>query len=276
MRSVNALSRIASAASLALGRDSWMIRSLRPSYEWLLDKASGGRGIEWPVNDTVIRIDPRARRLVSPVVEPELWSWLQSNVKAGDRVLDVGSFLGVYAVVLARWVGTTGRVLAFEPTPGTLRTLERHIQINDVGERVRVFPVALGQTHGEVALHEHSDPYRNAVGVTDPEGAGTAISQVKVTTIDAVCRELRFEPTLLRMDVQGFERAVLMGAAETIAHGRGRLRMVVEVHPQLWPLQRFDAADFDRTLSELGLRARPLAEDGPRYKPDGHVVLEYV
>ena len=271
------LSRIASAASLALGRDSWMIRSFRPSYEWLLDKASGGRGIEWPVNDSVIRIDPRARRLVSPVVEPELWNWLRAIVKPGERVLDVGSFLGVYAVILARWAGLAGRVLAFEPSPGTLTTLKRHLEINGVADRVRVFPVALGESDGEVTLHEHSDPYRNAVGVTDPKGARTAISRVRLTTLDAICRELRFEPTLLRMDVQGFERAVLMGAAETIARGRGRLRMVVEVHPQLWPLHHFDGADFDRTLQELGLRARPLLDaGGPRYRPDSHVVLEYL
>jgi FkbM family methyltransferase len=254
-----------------------MVRAFRPSYEWLLDKASGGRGIEWPVNDCSIRIDPRARRLIGPVVEPELWNWLRATVKPGEQVLDVGSFLGVYAVVLARWSGTTGRVLAFEPTPGTLTTLKRHLEINGVAQRVRVLPVALGERDGEVALHEHSDPFRNAVGVTDPEGARTAITHVKLTTIDAICRELRFEPTLLRMDVQGFERAVLLGAAETIARGRGRLRMVIEVHPQLWPLQRFEAADFDRTLQGLGLRARPLLDaGGPRYKPDAHVVLDYV
>jgi hypothetical protein len=135
----------------------------------------------------------------------------------------------------------------------------------------------LGESDAEVALHEHSDPYRNAVGVTDPAGAATAISQVKLTTIDAICRDLRFEPTLVRMDVQGFERAVLLGATETIVRGRGRLRIVVEVHPQLWPLHGFGPGEFDRTLQELGLRARPLVDgDGPRYRPDGHVVLEYV
>jgi FkbM family methyltransferase len=217
------------------------------------------------------------RRLVSPVVEPELWSWLQAGVRPGERVLDVGSFLGVYAVVLARWAGSSGRVLAFEPTPGILTTLKRHIEINGVADRVRVFPVALGDKEGEVSLHEHSDPYRNAVGVTDPKGSQTAISHVKVTTIDAICRQLHFAPTLLRMDVQGFEREVLLGATETIARGHGHLRMVIEVHPQLWPLHGFDSADFDRTLLELGLRARSLlGRDGPGYEPDGHVVLEYV
>jgi len=274
---VNLLSRTASIASGILGRQSDVVRRLRPSYEWLLDVASGGRGIEWAVNDVIVRIDPRTRRLVSSVAEPELWDWLRRRVTPGEQVLDVGSFLGIYAVVLARWTGGAGRILACEPTPGTLRTLRRHLAINGVADRVKVVPVALGDAHGEVELHEHSDPYLNSVGATDPRGVGTKTSRVRLTTIDDVCREERFEPSILRMDVQGFERAALSGARETIFRGRGRLRMVIEVHPQLWPLQGFDATDFDRTLGDLGLRARTLG--GKRvttYEPDGHVELEYI
>ena len=88
-------------------------------------------------------------------------------------------------------------------------------------------------------------------------------------------REKGFMPTLMRMDVQGFERAVLMGAKQVIQSGRGRLRMVLEVHPQLWP-QGFGIPEFESTLAELGLRARALNKGGPLYKPDGHVVLEYL
>lgn len=254
-----------------------MIRSLRPSYEWLLDKASGGRGVDWPVNDSSLRIDPRVRHLVASSVEPELWNWMRASVRPGEQVLDVGSFLGVYAVFLARWAGPTGRVLAFEPTPRVQKTLRRHLQINGVADRVNLFPVALGDGQGQAQLHEHSDPFRNALGVTDPEGHGTITSCVQQTTVDAICSEQLFEPTLLRMDVQGFERAVLRGARGTIARRRGHLRMVLEVHPQLWPLQGFDEADFDRTLADLGLRAKPLLVGrARRYEPDAHVELEYV
>jgi FkbM family methyltransferase len=273
---VTFLIRTGSLVGALLGRRSRIVRAFRPSYEWLLDAVSCGRGIEWPVNNITLRIDPRMRRFVASVVEPELWEWLQTNVAPGEQILDVGSFLGVYAVVLARWAGSSGRVLAFEPTPRIVPTLQRHVDINGVSDRVKVVPVALGELEGEVELHEHSDPYRNAVGLTDPNGLGTKTSRVRATTIDQECREQGFEPTLLRMDVQGFERAVLLGARETITRGRGRLRMVVEVHPQLWPLHGFDGADFDRTLSELGLRARALKKvRGLDYEPDGHVVLEY-
>jgi hypothetical protein len=78
------------------------------------------------------------------------------------------------------------------------------------------------------------------------------------------------------MDVQGFEHAVLSGARRVIRQGRGRLRIVLEVHPQLWPLQGVDEHGFDALLEELGLRAVPLVKSARRYEPDGHVVLEYI
>jgi FkbM family methyltransferase len=273
---VSLLTRTASLASRALGRQSTIVNALRPSYEWALDAASGGRGVPWPVNGETLRIDPRARRVVASTTEPELWSWLKANVRPHDRILDVGSFLGVYAIFLARWAGPSARVLAFEPTPSTVTMLRRHVEINDMTARVTVMPVALGDAPGYVELHEHSDPYRNAIGADDPLGRTTRTRRVELTTLDAVCRREGFEPTLLRMDVQGFERAVLGGAREVISAGKGKLRIVLEVHPQLWPLQGFDAAAFDATLREVGLRPRPLREGGPLYEPDGHVALDYV
>jgi FkbM family methyltransferase len=265
-----------STVSELIGRNHPLVRQLRPSYEWLLDAASGKRGIEWSVNGEPFRIDPRVRRLVARVTEPELWEYLRAQVGPHERILDVGAFLGAYSVMMARWGGETTRVLAFEPTPTTLPLLRRHVALNKVADRVEVIEHAVGAEAGFVELHEHSDPYRNAVGASDPNGTARGTSRVAVTTLDDACSARNFSPTLLRMDVQGFEHAVLRGAREIIRNGRGKLRIVLEVHPQLWPLQGIDERSFDALLEELGLRAVPLLANRPRYEPDGHVTLEYV
>ena len=148
--------------------------------------------------------------------------------------------------------------------------------MNGLQERVGVLRIALGEREGEADIHEHSEPYRNAIGVTDPAGKETRQTRIVVSTIDNVCESRAFEPTLIRMDVQGMELPVLKGAARTIARGRGRLKIVLEVHPQLWPLYGTDAVAFDRGLRELGLRARPLVPRGAgAYLPDEHVELVY-
>lgn len=270
------LTRTASKVSELAGRNHPVIRRLRPTYERILDVASGMRGVDWPVNGEPYRIDPRVRHLVAQTGEPELWGYLRSQIGANERILDVGAFLGTYAIMMARWGGEQTRVLAFEPTPWTLPLLQRHVRLNAMAERITVIPNAVGAEPGYAELHEHSDPYRNALGVTDPNGIGTRTTRVPVTTLDSVCQARGFAPTFLRMDVQGFEHAVLRGARETIRSGRGRLRMVLEVHPQLWGLQGVDERSFDALLEELGLRAVPLRPGAPRYEADGHVTLEYV
>ena len=270
------LTTAAALVSERIGRNHPLIRRLRPSYEWLLDASSGRRGVAWSVNGEAFRIDPRVRRLVARTTEPELWEYLKAQVGQHEQILDVGSFLGTYAVMMARWGGPATRVLAFEPTPSTVPTLQRHIALNGMSERVEVVNCALGSESGFVELHEHSDPYRNAIGVSDPNGVASGTSRVKLSTLDIECQARALSPTLLRMDVQGFEYAVLQGSRDIIRRGKGRLRIVLEVHPQLWPLHDIDERRFDALLEELGLCAVPLLPNGPRYEPDGHVVLEYV
>jgi FkbM family methyltransferase len=270
------LTRTAKLVSSSIGRNTAAIQRLRPSYEWLLNASSGGRGAAWSVNGERVRIDPRVRSLVASETEPELWEYLRGTMQPGDAVLDVGAFLGIYAILLARWGGPSTRVLAFEPTPSSVHVLYKHLDLNRVADQVTVVSEAVGEAPGSVELHLHSEPYRNAVGVTDPAGAGAGSTRVPVTTLDLACDARAFRPTLLRMDVQGFEYAILRGARRTIAENRGRMRIVLEVHPQLWPMMDIDERKFDALLEELGLRARPLRAGGPRYEPDGHVELLYV
>jgi hypothetical protein len=130
------LMRSGSAVSRFLGPGHPVITALRPLYESIAAAAAGKRGVDWAVNDEPLRIDPRVRRFVAPRTEPELWEWLKANARPGERVLDVGSFLGIYAMVLARWAGADSRVLAFEPTPAVAETLARHVEMNGLQERV--------------------------------------------------------------------------------------------------------------------------------------------
>ena len=138
------------------------------------------------------------------------------------------------------------------------RTLNRHIRLNGLSGQIRAFRLALGESPARAELHQHSDPYRNALGVTDPSGVGTGATTVEVETVDSVCEREGFDPTLIRMDVQGHELFVLRGARETVKRMGKSLRIVLEVHPQLWPLLGVETAAFDGLVGELGRRAQPL------------------
>lgn len=270
---MSVLTRAGAKVSDWLGRDSRIISTLRPAYEWLLDASSGGRGVEWPVHGEHLRIDPRMRPLVAQSGEPKLFDYLKENIRPGDVILDVGSFLGTYAIFMARWAEPTGKVFAFEPSPESFQALKKHLAINGVEGVVSPFQMALGDKPGAATLKTHTEPYRNALGAVDPKGVSSGEVEVEVSTIDDVCEKLGITPKLIRMDIQGHEYAALRGAEKTLEKGRGHLQIVLEVHPQLWPLVGVDEKSFDALLEEYGLRVEKLHDEFARYVPDGHVAL---
>ncbi len=101
-------------------------------------------GLPWKVHGQVIRIDPQARHLVPHDAEPALFDFLARTIRPGDIVLDVGAFVGVYAVLAARWSGPGGRVVAFEPTPSSAALARRHLAYNGLGpDRVSIIEAAV-------------------------------------------------------------------------------------------------------------------------------------
>ena len=51
-------------------------------------------------------------------------------IKAGDTVLDIGANIGAHTIPLARLVGDTGMVVAFEPTKYAFTKLLRNAALN--------------------------------------------------------------------------------------------------------------------------------------------------
>ncbi len=233
-------------------------------------------GLPWKVHDQVIRIDPQVRYLVPHEPEPALFDFLARTIQPGDIVLDVGAFVGIYAVLAARWSGPRGRVVAFEPTPSSAALARRHLAYNGLGpNRVSLIEAAVSDRAARAPFHQYDAsamPYVNSLVAAVDTDAPAVTQQVDVVTIDEVCRELRIVPSVIRMDVQGAEIHALRGARETI-RAASRLSLVVEMHPQCWPAFAVTDEDARDTLANLGLTARPLVDGEALFTRDAHAVL---
>lgn len=228
----------------------------------------------WRVHDHSIRIDPRVRRLVPHDSEEALYRFIQREVVPGAIVLDVGSFLGVYAILEARRAGPRGRVIALEPTAWSASIAARHFQYNAAtGAPITLIEAAAGEKRGHAPFFEYDEPYVNALAAAvDVAGTPTERS-VDVVSLDDVCRELRIMPTFIRMDVQGAEFLALRGASELIRAAGSQLTIVAEMHPQCWPGFGIDSSFARSTIAALGLHAAPLEPGADLFARDGHVVF---
>jgi FkbM family methyltransferase len=257
-----------------LGHDRAIVRALRPVHTRWLRARYAHSGVPWEVNGEAIRIDPDARHLVPRQSEAPLFDFLRRGIRPGALVLDIGSFLGVYAIMAARWAGPSGRVIAFEPSAASFTTLGRHLRMNRMEGHVDARHAAVGAQAGRTRLVVFEDePYRNMIAPLTP---GAASYEVDVVTVDQICASLDRRPTWIRMDVQGLEFDVLRGAHDLLRDARGHLTIVAEMHPEQWVALGVAVGDVDAILAGMGLRARCLPGQHDRYEQSSHAILDFI
>jgi FkbM family methyltransferase len=255
---LESVQRLARAASGAIGRESWLIRQLRPAYESTLQILSGERGVPWEINGVPFRIDPRYRNQLGKNYEADVARFLSERIEPGAICFDVGANVGAYVLQLAHWTGPTGRVVGFEPNPLAVEVLSDHVQFNGLEPIVSIEKIAVGSSSGTMTMYcsaadgmsrlaEQNSLLDSAVRITVP-----------VVTIDDFCARTGLEHDWILIDIEGFELAALRGAAHTIERCRGSLGLVVEIHPALWASAATTRSDIERFLTETGLRAIPL------------------
>ena len=258
----------------AAGLGTSVHATARRAYAAALRARYSGRGMPWRVHDQTIRIDPGVRHLVPHDSERPLYEFVRSHVGAGARVLDVGGFLGIYALLEASLSGPHGRVVTIEPTAWSASIARRHIHYNaGAGAPIAVIEAAAGAVGGRAMLHEYDEPYVNALAKAADGSGAPRLRAVEVVTLDEVCSREGMEPTFIRIDVQGAEWHVLKGACGIIRAAGARLVIVAETHPQCWPAFNVDAEMALDTIDSLGLHAAPLEPATALFARDGHVVL---
>jgi FkbM family methyltransferase len=144
-------------------------------------------------------------------------SALKKLVKPLSVVLDIGANIGVHTLLLADLVGSSGRVLSFEPTEFAIRKLRRNLELNpDLAKRVTPFHCFLaskdgaevpGSIYSSWPLTEAEELHGKHLGQAMPTDTARARS------IDGVLAELGGPAVqLVKIDVDGFESEVLRGA----------------------------------------------------------------
>jgi FkbM family methyltransferase len=141
-------------------------------------------------------------------------------VRPGDLCFDVGAHVGDRT---AHFLALGARVVAIEPQPGPLAVLRRLYGKNP---RVALIDAALGEAEGEAELA--IDPMNPTVASLSPSWRAQVARdasfagidwrecrRVRVTTLDAVIAAYG-RPDFCKIDVEGFEAAVLHGLSEPI------------------------------------------------------------
>lgn len=197
---------------------SFMGRKLRGSRLLWLRDGSGHRIVSPRDNFTAMAVAVLGER------DPDIMKLLRGHVRAGEVVFDVGANIGTYTLPLAKAVGPTGRVVAFEPNRPTRACLRANVRAAHTPQVV-VLAAAAGPTMGKVSLVSPNENLGEVHVQLDATGA------IAMTTLDTEAARLRVsEASFIKLDIEGYELEALRGAESLLRYSR-RLLVQTELVP---------------------------------------------
>lgn len=168
---------------------------------------------------------------VTGVYEPCTTAVLRRLLGEGDTFVDVGANVGLFTMLASRWVGPTGRVLAFEPSEREFTRLQQHVERNAL-HNVQAVRLAIGDQNGTALLHVAAAQH-SGLNTLEDHFVYTAVQEAYTETVpiarldDLVALQDVGKVDVMKVDVEGGEHHVIAGAHQTIA--RDRPSVILEV-----------------------------------------------
>ena len=157
-------------------------------------------------------------------------------VLPGTTAVDLGANVGLYTKVLSELVGHTGVVLSVEPVPQTCAILTSNVRTLRLGN-VSILNVAVSNTEGTLTMEvpEYSSGggnfYRSRVIGDDRLALSPHGMRVAARTLDSIVEGVP-GVSFVKCDVEGHERACLLGAASLLRTHRPAWLIEVAGPPQ--------------------------------------------
>jgi FkbM family methyltransferase len=160
------------------------------------------------------------------VLSEAIWRLLDR----GETAIDVGANIGYVTGLMAARLGPTGSVRAFEPHPKVFTVLASNVERwrRQPIARTTIYEMALSSNNGVGFLKEAENFQRN-------RGSSRVVVdhsqlQIRMARLDDVCADCGMVG-VLKLDVEGHERQVLLGSETLIRAGAVR-DIIFEEHSQ--------------------------------------------
>lgn len=140
-------------------------------------------------------------------------NFVKSHLKPGEIFIDIGSNIGLFSMIGSQKVGSHGKVIAFEPSPTTFERLQLNTTLA-VYDNIEIRNLGLSNSNSKLILNISGGGYDawDTFGTVEEEKR-TGQVEVEVSTLDDQLTGVdKTKISLIKIDVEGWEKFVLLGA----------------------------------------------------------------
>jgi FkbM family methyltransferase len=181
------------------------------------------------------------------------------NSSEGMILLDIGAHFGLFSFAALHYGGPQARAVAVDPSPVAVNFLNIQARLNQTSDRLHVIQAAVNDHAGwesMVAVGVLASGYYVAPTKGHPAGE---LSRTRSITLDGIAEELGFIPTHVKIDVEGYEAAVLRGGRKTLSQSSAPI-IFIELHNEIVRDLGGDPTETLALLRDYGYRT--LTADG--------------
>jgi len=179
--------------------------------------------------------------------------FLESKLKKGMNVIDIGGYIGISSVVIANSIGETGKLYSFEPVPEHLNILNKNISSHGL-ENVKTYQKVVGVHVGII------DFYKNDASSSIIPDRNTYKFQANTITIDEFLKDMDVDRIdFINMDCEGSELFVLRGARQTLQNNK--IKIFCEIHHSFLKSLGLSVQKLVEYLHELNFQVHSISLD---------------
>lgn len=181
---------------------------------------------------------------------------LAEHLKPSQFALDIGAYDGDLTCVMSRLVSDSGMVVAAEAGKLQYECLKHNCGLF---KNRNVFPIhtCIGEFNGSTASWEANPSGNLGASICKEIPTGPGLEKRKegatyllTTTIDYLVHQAKRKPSLVKLDIEGWECKALIGASETLKKFHPKL--IIEINSAALLLQGDTAEDIFTLLGMAG------------------------
>ena len=166
-------------------------------------------------NDSVLA------RLIYEGFEKNEIDYIEKSLNNGDIFVDIGANIGLFSLIASQLVGEKGKVISFEPSPITFNRLQENINLNKFSN-IEVVNKGISDNVGKLSINLYEEGFDAWNSFAPPSANFNRPSKkidVEVNTLDSELKRIdKNKIKIIKIDVEGWEKFVLLGAEDILTN----------------------------------------------------------